>query len=376
MRRNGKTLDRPISKITRTLLAFSLLLGLTCSGNAQQESVAAKYSSGDAEIDQIRNELKISPTDESNYVYRASMLDLWHAALQHQGALTAGKYRTVRINTAFINSIQDEETRKEAIGRYAKAIDSVYAILDSIHEELIENPSSGLTPLAPDPDTVVAPVKTDKAWPQYMGSERHIGFNGNDGPVYGRKAWRFPVGLAWESRPVVEGNKVYLASPGLRNILFTLDINTGEVIDSTKQMPNGTYSTPANASTPVVLKDTILLREMGSRGAKGAAKEIVYVSKKTGQVERKCMQGILTTVRVTLRLLRTRDLWFILIRCKISKFLHLKGRHLTISYAKIRERESRLGISMSVRLSRNRFSMAKMCLSEPRVVTCTASKLL
>ena len=118
-----------------------------------------------------------------------------------------------------------------------------------------------------DPESVKPPVKTETPWSQYQGTLTHVGNNGTDGPVYGRIAWEFPVGLAWESRPVVEGDKVYLTSPGVRNMLFTLDINTGKVVNSAKKMPlpGSVYSNPATASSPILLKDHILLREMGSQ---------------------------------------------------------------------------------------------------------------
>jgi outer membrane protein assembly factor BamB len=101
------------------------------------------------------------------------------------------------------------------------------------------------------------------------------------------------VGLAWESRPVVEGDKVYLTSPGVRNLLFTLDIHTGEILDTVKKMPypGSVYSNPAGASTPIVLKDYILVREMGSRGNTGPSKEVVFINRETMVVEKEVFAG-------------------------------------------------------------------------------------
>ena len=148
------------------------------------------------------------------------MLEVWESYLQQQGAIMDGKFNNVHVN----------KSSQEDINRYSMLIDEGYLILDSIQNEISEDPLVGIKPLVPDPESVTPPDKSDIPWPQYQGTTTNVGFTGADGPVYGRIAWKFPVGLAWESRPVVEGDKVYLASPGNRNILYTLDINTGDKI--------------------------------------------------------------------------------------------------------------------------------------------------
>ncbi|MFC1766635.1 hypothetical protein ACFL6U_31730, partial [Planctomycetota bacterium] len=142
----------------------------------------------------------------------------------------------------------------------------------------------------------------------------------------------FPVGLAWESKPVVEGDNVYLTSPGVRNMLFTLDINTGKVIDSAKKipLPGSVYSNPATASSPILLKDHVLLREMGSRGNSGPAKEVVFINKKTGQVEKEVM----------LPLLPMKSIWFIPLLSMNSNKRRLKYKHSVISFVRIPKQES------------------------------------
>jgi len=183
--------------------------------------------------------------------------------------------------------------RNRTIAGISRRIDEGYRTLEFIQKEIREDPSKRLTRLMSDPESVKPPVKTETPWSQYQGTLTHVGNNGTDGPVYGRIAWKFPVGLAWESKPVVEGDNVYLTSPGVRNMLFTLDINTGKVIDSAKKipLPGSVYSNPATASSPILLKDHILLREIGSRGNSGPAKEVVYINKKTGQVEKEVHSG-------------------------------------------------------------------------------------
>ena len=289
--KNQKKIKKFIPNIFRAVLLVFIIVGASNLIQGQNAS-AYKHTSGDDEIDQIRKEIKTHPTDESNYESRGYMLKLWELSLQQQGVVLAGRYQSVYINRSRIESITNLEERKNAMARVAKQIDVGYQILDSMQNEIIENPLSGVAELTPDPTSVVPPVKNEKSWPNYQGTLSNVGFNGNDGPVYGRTAWKFPVGLAWESRPVIEGDKVYLASPGWRNILFTLDLNTGKVINSAKQMPaRSAYNVPAYASTPIVLKDHILMREMGSRGYTGVAKEIAYINKNTLEEEKQIFAG-------------------------------------------------------------------------------------
>lgn len=283
-----------IVKLNRTLLLFILLIALACSQSSQKsnrESVVLKNSSGNDEVDQIRKEIGTHPTDASNYEYRKYMLTSWVNTLQQQGAITADRFTRAGMNISNIMAIEEKKEREEALAKYSKMIDEGYLILDSIQNELIEDPSTGLTPLAPEPKSVTPPVKNEKSWPNYQGSLSNVGSNGNDGPVYGRIAWKFPVGLAWESRPVIVDDKVYITSPGIRNILSVVDINTGEVTNTAKQHPVGTYNSAAFTSTPVVLNDYVLLREMGSRGNSGRAKEVAYINKNTWEIEKETFVG-------------------------------------------------------------------------------------
>ena len=46
------------------------------------------YTSGSADIDALRHEVKVSPTSDDNYRRRAILLYMWLSALQQQGADT------------------------------------------------------------------------------------------------------------------------------------------------------------------------------------------------------------------------------------------------------------------------------------------------
>ena len=132
-------------------------------------------------------------------------------------------------------------------------------------------------------------------WTAYKGNEQLSGFTGAHGPVKGEKAFTFPVGLAWESKPAIEGNRVYLSSPGVRTIMYCLDLETGNEIWNTQQiieiMGDQLYHAPNNQSSPKVLKDHILFRELGARGNRGSTKDVVFVNKQSGEIEREMEVG-------------------------------------------------------------------------------------
>ena len=50
------------------------------------------------------------------------------------------------------------------------------------------------------------------------------------GPKLGELAWKFPVGLGWYSRPVIQGDRIYVGSPGMHTTSLCLDLKTGEEI--------------------------------------------------------------------------------------------------------------------------------------------------
>ena len=74
----------------------------------------------------------------------------------------------------------------------------------------------------------------------------------------------------------------------MRTTLNCIDLNTGEIIWSTLQeievLGDQLYHAPNNQSSPVILKDYILFRELGARGNEGPTKDIVFVDKKTGEI--------------------------------------------------------------------------------------------
>lgn len=262
------------------------------------EGQSIKSPNGDPELDQIRLELKSSPTKRVNFKLRAIKMKLWAASLQQQGmhladyvAVDNRLNKITRWNNLWSGNkpqvFSDEEMYKACL-----VIDDGYAVLES-YQKLV---SSGAS-LAFKNDTTPINSEAQKEipWTSYKGNEGLSGYTGALGPTKGEKAWVFPVGLAWESKPAIEDNRIYVASPGVRTAMYCLDLNTGDIIWSTKQlieiMGDQLYHAPNNQSSPVILKDHIMFREMGARGNRGPTKDVVLVDKKTGEIVKEIEVG-------------------------------------------------------------------------------------
>jgi outer membrane protein assembly factor BamB len=276
--------------------------GATCPVVAQQAD-PPPGSSGDDEIEQVRRELGSIRTNPVNFARRALLMKLWAVALQQQGVDLLDRYlpvddgiRTIdNFNPVFTNDNARPTSATER-ERYFALVDRGLAVLDSIQREQPNVPTAPTRPVATG-TLAHTPKATqpDIPWPHYKGNAQRTGYTGADGPEQGRIGWQFPVGLAWESAPVIAKGRVYLASPGMRNRLFIIDLATGNRLVASTQEPDikgdQLYSTPAIASTPILIGNEVVLREMGSRGNRGAAKDIVIVNAETGAAVREVVAG-------------------------------------------------------------------------------------
>ena len=245
------------------------------------------FNCGSEDIDRVRKDIDHLPTDGKTFRERSILMYLWMGALQQQGADLRPFYDVDKVYwplEATVNSSEGEELRK-VHGLMGKLIDRGYKVLDEIQRTLIEK---GPMFDAFESDGTGFPEEGDMnaEWTGFQGNIHNTGYSDAPGPRYGRQAWKFPVGLGWYCRPAIEGDRVYIASPGMRATCFCLDLETGEEIwKSTQQYPRfGLYMYPAIASTPVLLDDRVILREVNSIGGnKGQARYLVYIDKETGE---------------------------------------------------------------------------------------------
>lgn len=258
--------------------------------------LAAGQTSGDLVIDQARQQVVAAHTDESNYQRRALLLYNWLGALQQQGADTRSFFEIDRAyyrEEAEVARAPSDTHRKSLVAQLAHTIDSGYAAMERIQEELA---TSGPIANARQATPTGRPPQGDwqAEWPMFQGNIHHTGHSSAPGPRFGKLAWQFPVGLGWYARPVIEENSVYISAPGMRVTSLCLDVSTGKEIWSSEQAHPllGIYKYPAIASSPIVRKDDIILREVNSHGGnEGQAKNLVFLNKKTGAVRARQYAG-------------------------------------------------------------------------------------
>lgn len=268
---------------------ISLTLVLVLNTNL----TAQKYKSGSTDIDKVRIEVKAQKTTEADYKERVLMLYMWMGALQQQGANTFPYFdldsRYYKLQDQVNN--QEGEKYQEAIKQMCQTVDDGFKEMERIQTELAEK---GPMFTAFESDTKVTGGDYDAEWPMFQANKHNNGSTTAPGPSYGREKWKFPVGLGWYARPVIEGDKVYVASPGMRITSFCLDLKTGkEIWKSTQSHPLfGVYKYPGIASTPLLINDQVVLREINSHGGnKGQARNLVYLNKETGKTEARRYAG-------------------------------------------------------------------------------------
>jgi len=289
-----------------TLIAIALLI-------SNLRLSAQEYKSGDADIDQLRVGLKMHKTTEANYKERTKLLYMWMGALQQQGANTFPffdldlKYRTLetKINntpdfvqwkTKHETSDAEEDFQKsseylEAVTQICRTIDEGFDKLETIQKDLTDN---GPMYTAFEAKTEVTGGDMSAEWPMFQANKHNNGATEAPGPSYGREKWKFPVGLGWYARPVIEDDKVFVTSPGMRVTAFCLDVKTGNEIWKASQDPPVfyMYKYPGMASTPLLINDQVVLREINSHGGNdGQARNLVYLNKETGKTEARRYAG-------------------------------------------------------------------------------------
>ncbi len=267
-------------KIKTQLTLIMMLLTQLCQG-------VEFYSSGSPDIDRVRAEVNASPTTAENYQNRLIHLYRWLGVLQQQGADTHPLFDFDQACEPLQHRIVRSKGQAlvKAKKEMSKVIDDGFQVMEEIQTVLVEK-GSIYKPFVGDPEGFPKGGDMGADWPMFQGNKHNTGYTKAPGPKTGELAWKFPVGLGWYARPAVEDGRVYVASPGLHTTSFCLDLKTGEdVWSSTQQHPIfGIYKYPAIMSTPVILEDKIILREVNSHGGNdGQARNLVYIDKKTGE---------------------------------------------------------------------------------------------
>jgi len=287
-----------------------VILTLTACTSQTVENIS-QISAGDIEIDKVRRLISEVPTNETNFRSRAVLLFNWVGILQQQGADLISFYKTdsayyslERKLARFEPQVSSGEdatllkisawSERESTVRRKRDVDKIkhqlFSVIDNAYSELekIQNELITKGPIF-SPFEGPAPTQQDKRdieWPKFQGDIHNTGNYAGDGPTTGREKWKFPVGLGWYARPVIENGRVYIASPGLHNTGFCIDLKTGNQIwNSTQEhVLFGIYKYPAIMSTPIIINDQIVVREVNSHGGNtGQAKNLVFIDKESGK---------------------------------------------------------------------------------------------
>ena len=67
-------------------------------------------------------------------------------------------------------------------------------------------------------------------WPSMGGNAAHTGTTTQPGPTLGKLVWQYPVGWPWKAAALIDGDRVYLATPALNTAVLCLDRRTGREI--------------------------------------------------------------------------------------------------------------------------------------------------
>lgn len=242
---NNQVLQMRMKTITGLLVAW-----LAFAGSIRSDATPAKtgihgdeISCGIADIDLIRAEVRIKPTEASNVQSRRAALYRWWRLLWHQG---------YDMNTKNYDATW-ERLLSSTDAAALEAVDEAYAAMEDIMANGTILPEVAGTPDASGPAT-----RTD--WPVYHGTDgKQTGYSPDAGPSKGRIAWRVAKGNFWHATPVIENGRVYTAAPGADVMAYCLDEKTGDVIWKGRQYGIQVYETPGSIFSPVVSSGKVLV---------------------------------------------------------------------------------------------------------------------
>ena len=220
-----------------------------------------KLSSGVADLDLVRKDVKANKTRAANLENRRAALFRWYRLLWRQG------YNLKPFDELAKELINDSNPIEKA----TNAMDAGFAKLEELFaqgdriEEIkgeVSSKESGKTNWA-------GAFGTD-------GSQR--GYSPDEGPSEGKIDWKFAKGYISIAKPVIEDGKIYVSSPGIDVMGYCLDEKTGEVEWTARQLGTWFYGVHSCRQTPVVTDKFVFYRTGGEETPK------FVVDKSTGLI--------------------------------------------------------------------------------------------
>jgi outer membrane protein assembly factor BamB len=226
-------------------------------------------STGIADLDVVRQEVKTIPTNQLNIEGRRAALFRFQRFLWRQ-AVDMKSFD--KLANRLLN---DGMPEKDA----AKTIDLGFQHLD----ELWLN-GAKVVEIKGEP----AKERISKTnWSRAFGTEgSHRGYSPDPGPSEGQIDWQFAKGYISIASPVVEDGKIYLSSPGIDVMGYCLDEKTGEVLWTARQNGTWFYGVHSCRQTPVLTNNSVFLRTGGEETPK------LVFDKSNGQPQTKGKSGL------------------------------------------------------------------------------------
>ena len=114
-----------------------LILGLITILIGVFKLSAQEYKSGDADIDEVRIEVKNKKTTEENFRERQLMLYMWLGALQQQGANTYSLFDIDKRYYELEPKVKDPKAKgyQQALMKICRVIDEGFAQMEKIQKE-------------------------------------------------------------------------------------------------------------------------------------------------------------------------------------------------------------------------------------------------
>lgn len=220
------------------LVLFSFL---NCSGQSEQTEQFLKTEMAD--LDAIRQEVSIIPTNPENVKSRRAALYRYYRFLWRQGM-------DMIVFDEFANTLLNESNESISAKR---AIDNGFSALD----ELLANPKY----IQEVKGSATIKETTLTNWPVYHGVDgSQSGYSPDQGPSKGETVWKFPKTNGWTTAPIASGNQIFASGAGSDVIGYSLDSKTGKVNWKARYMAESFYHTSSTRYNPVEVDDIVYFK--------------------------------------------------------------------------------------------------------------------
>ncbi|GJM64169.1 PQQ-binding-like beta-propeller repeat protein [Persicobacter diffluens] len=251
-----------------------LLVGIFLWNNLRAQST------GIASVDLSRSSYKQQPTNEKNKAQRLQDLRAYVRYLSYLGVdLNPGRqYFSDHLSSPDLQKIESE------------AMDHQFEVLDRLFLDYHYHIPQLKNKLHQNPE--ISSVETYTNWGNLRGDQGQTGFTLQQGPLKGQLKWKFPLNHAQKSKAIYENGRIYVGTEGVTNRALCLDAKTGQVIWNSAHSSNqNQYKTARASSSPVLQGNKLFIRETGSMGNGGPAKELLVIDKNNGHLVEEIYAG-------------------------------------------------------------------------------------